>query len=174
MEIQFHLAEADYASASRTYLKHNPWTFFLAFRYPIGIAVAAIAISVQHPDALQSAGWVLAIGIGLGAYFWAVYRRNWYRRFRGRPVGHRLISATIDGDSISFRGQTQEVAGRWDKFRDIFESNRFFVFEGTNRRVLFIPKAALTELQLQELRGVISANAKCKVRLMTHSVRATS
>ena len=163
MDFQFHFKEADYASANWAYIKRHWWRFVYAYRLPIGLTGASIAVILQYPNTWREIVWILAIGVGLIIYILITYRWYWYRQSQG--FGQRLISATVDGESIRLRGARNEIVRQWREVTDIYESNRVFVFGSANSKILFLPKVAMSQPQINELHALISANAKGRVRL---------
>jgi len=167
MEVSFQLNETDYVSANLAYFRRRWWPLLYGYRLPIGIAVIAFAVILQHPESGRDVVGLFAVGIGLIAYILITYRWTWRRRYEA--FGQRTVSATIDRDSIRFHGGRQEVVRGWTEFADIHETNRIFLFEMRNRRVFFLPKSAMNQTQINELRNLISANAKGKVKLEADS-----
>jgi hypothetical protein len=163
LDHQFHWTEPDYLSANWAYLKRNWWSFVYGFRLPIGIATASVVVILQNPNSWRDIVGILAVGIGLIAYILITYRWSWRRKFQS--FGQGLISATVDGESIRLRGARNVVTMQWLEITDIYESNRVFLFGRSKSRLLFLPKAAMNQPQINELRDLISANAKGKVRL---------
>jgi len=85
MDIHFHMNEADYVSANWAYFRHHWLRFLYGYRLPIGIAGAAIAVMLVHPERSQDAAWILSIGIGLIAYILIAHRWTWHRQFQRSP-----------------------------------------------------------------------------------------
>lgn len=163
MDFQFHSTEPDYLSANWAYTKRHWWSLVYGYRLPIGIAAASVAVILQYPESWRTIVWTLAVGIGLITYILITHRWNWRRQFQS--FGQGLISATVDGESITLRGARYGTNMQWREITDIYESNRVFLFGRTKSRLLFLPKAAMSEPQVNELLGLISTNAKGKVRL---------
>jgi hypothetical protein len=164
VDFQFNLTESDYVSANWAYIKRHWWRFVYQYRLPIGIAGASVAVILQYPESWRDFIWILAVGIGLITYILITYRWKWHRQFQN--FGQRLISATVDGESIRLRGARDGIVKQWQEFTDICESNRLFVLASASSRLLFLPKATMSPLQIDELRDLISANAKGKVSLL--------
>jgi hypothetical protein len=80
-------------------------------------------------------------------------------------LGQRPISAEINGESVTLRGQKSEVTASWRDLADVYESDWGFMFRTAKRKSLFLPKAAMSRLRVEELRVLISNNAKGKVQL---------
>jgi hypothetical protein len=163
VDFQFHWAEPDYVSANWAYIKRHWWSYVYSYRVPIGIAAASVAVILQYPESSSSIVWILAVGIGLIAYILLTYRWTWRRQ--SQQFGQGLISATVDGESIRLSGARYRIVKQWREISDIYESNRVFVFGSGKTKLLFLPKAAMSAAQVNELRDLISANATGKVKL---------
>jgi hypothetical protein len=165
MDMQFHAKEADFVSANWAYLKRHWWPFVFNYRLPIGMFVVAIAVLFLHPESSQGSRWILAIGIGLGAYVVVAHRWSWHRQFQRSARARQLISATVNGDFIRLSAENYKVVTSWSDLTDIYESDRVFMFATSKGTVMFLPKASLSKAQIEELRSLISVNARGKVRL---------
>jgi hypothetical protein len=165
MNIHFHMNEADYVSANWAYFRHHWLRFLYGYRLPIGISGAAIAVMLVHPERSQDAAWILSIGIGLIAYILIAHRWTSHRQFQRSPFRQRLVSATINGDSVRLSVENHEVVKTWSELTDIYESHRLFLFGTAKGKILFLPKASMSEPQIKELRSLISAKAMGKVKL---------
>jgi hypothetical protein len=163
MEVQFHLKEADQVAAGWSYIKHRWLRYLYRHRHPVAIAGAALAIVVLHPESRRDAVWVFVLGLALIALVLLRYRWAWHRQFQ--RFGERTMSATVNEEAIRLRGAKHEVVRRWEQFAYISESDRVFLFVTFEGRILFLPKTALSQAQIAELRSLISANAKAKVKL---------
>jgi hypothetical protein len=164
MEFQFKLSEDDYVSAHLSYLKRYPWRFLWWFRYPVAVAGAAILLALQRPDSRHIAAWLFLIAAGTSAYIVLAFRWDRRQEFRRTLLGQRLISATINGESVSWRGEKSEITANWKDIMHVYESHRGFMFRTAKRKNFFLPKAAMSRLQVEELRSFVSSNAKGKVQ----------
>ena len=165
MTIQIRWTEADIASAHWAYLRQSPWRLARQFRRPIVAVIVSVIILFQYPESWQTVGWLILFDAGTIAFDMFFYRRNWDRYFKKTPVWNDVVSATIDGQSIRLQGQSFEVIRAWREFSNIYESNRLFVFGRADKKLSFLPKTGMSELQIAELRAIISAHANGKVRL---------
>ena len=103
MEIHYRLTEQDYASAAWASFKHYPLYSLFAYKYAIGIALAAVLIAAQAPDRWEDAGIILAIAAAVFAYISLAFHWSWRQQFQKTSLGNRLLSAIIDGSSIRLR-----------------------------------------------------------------------
>jgi hypothetical protein len=165
MDVQFHLKEADFVSAHWVHVKRHWWRFLSRHRWAAEIALAALAVVVLHPETRRVSAWILLGGVALVAAIVIRYRWSWHRQFQKR--GERAISASVSEESITVRGGTQDVVRRWSEVAYVDESDRIFLFGAAKGRVLFLPKSALSQAQIVELRLLISSNAKGKAKLMS-------
>lgn len=165
MEVQFRMAEPDYVSANWTYLKQRPWRFVLGYRFPIGLAAVALLIIAKNPERWVDVGCILAVGLTLIGYIFLAHRWSWHRQFQQQGLGERLISLTIDAQSVRLREKTNELASRWDEISFIHEAHLIFMFGTVKGKLIYLPKTAMSQTQIHELKMLIAANARCKVRL---------
>lgn len=161
MTVQFRWAEADYASAGWAWYKHHPWKLALGFWYSILILVVVGIAAFENP---QSWRIELSVSVGIVGFAVLVQRYRWHRYFAKTPLFHDDVSAAIDGQSIKLSGKTFQAIHQWGGFSDVYETGRVFVLEKTTSAFVFLPKAGMGQSQIHELRSVISANAKCKVK----------
>jgi hypothetical protein len=165
MTIQLRWTEADIASAHWAYLTQSPWRLARQFRRPIMAIAVSVIILFQFPDSWQIVGWLIVFNAGTITFDLFFYRRNWNRYFKKTAVWNDVVSATLDGQSIKLQGQSFEVTRGWREFSNIYESNRLFVFWRADNKLSFLPKTGMSELQIAELRSMISANANGTVKL---------
>jgi len=163
VDIQFQWTEPDYVSANWAYIKRHWWRFIYGYRLPIGIAAASMAVILQYPESWRSIIGILAVGIGLIIYVLITHRWNWRRQFR--QFGQGVISGAVDRESIRLHGARYGITMKWSEMTDIYESSRVFLFGRNKSRLLFLPKAAMSQLQISELRDLISVHAKGKIRM---------
>ena len=165
MTIQLLWTEADIASAHWAYLRHSPSRLARQFRYPIvAVAVSAI-ILFQYPESWQIVGWIILFDAGTIAFDLFFYRRNWRQYFKKTPLWNDVLSAIVDEQSIRLQGQSIKVSRDWGEFSNIYESSRLFVLGRPENKFSFLPKTGMSDSQIAELRAIISANAKCTVKL---------
>jgi len=162
MESRFPLKEADLVSAHWTYTKRHWWRFLSRHKRAAEIALASLAIVTLHPETRRVSAWILLAALVPVVGVILRYRWTWHREFQ--DYGERIISATVDGESIRLRGR-RDVVRRWNEIAYVDESRRVFLFGTVNGSVLFLPRAALSHAQLAELRLLILTNAKGKTKL---------
>jgi hypothetical protein len=165
MTIQLRWTEADIASAHWAYLSDKPWRLARQFRRPIVAMIVSAIVLIQYPESWQLIGWIILLNAGAIAFDMFFYRRNWNQYFKKTPLWNDVLSVIADGQMIRFQGTSVDVARNWREFSNIHESSRLFVFARTDNKFSFLPKTGMSESQIAELRTIISANAKCKVKL---------
>ena len=165
MTIQLRWTESDIASAHWAYLRQSPWRLARQFRRPIVAVAVSSIILFQYPGSWQIVGWLILLDVGTIAFDMFFYRRNWNQYFKKTPLWNDIVSVTIDGQSIRLEGQSFKVNKDWGEFSNVYESARLFVFRRADNKLLFLPKSGMSESQIGELRAIISASAKAKVKL---------
>jgi hypothetical protein len=166
MDMQFQWTEAEYVSAQVAYQKRHWFPYIYSYRLPIGMVVVAAAFMCFHPESYQVGGSIMAVGFGLILYVAISYRWRWRRDFRAHPALQKPIAITVAGDSIRLSREKAERVIQWNEITDIYESPRGFFFSTTKRKVpLLVPKLSMTDVQIAELRNIVSVNARGKVRL---------
>jgi hypothetical protein len=120
---------------------------------------------VQHPDKWFNFLLLLSMLAVLVAISLLIQRWRWHRQFAKTPMFHDSVTANIDNQSLRLKGQTFESSQYWGQFSDVYESSRVFVFGTADNRFVFLPKSGMNPSQIAEMRTLINANAKGKVKL---------
>jgi len=165
MDIPLRWESADATSAFWAYLRHKPGPLIRYFRSSIVAVVVSGIVVVQYPESWQTVGGLVLFDAALVAYQILVSKRNANQRFKNSQTMQNVSLIAIDGNSIRLSGQNVRREMQWEEFPAILESRRVFLFVGRRNRVLYIPKSGLAELQVIEVRSLISANARGKVQL---------
>lgn len=168
MTAQFRWVEADYVSAQWARIKRHPLKLAVGLRYVISVFIiivfAAIANAKWHALLVMS-----LVFLGLVVFGLLMQRWRWHRSFKKTPLFRDDVSAAIDGQSVKLRGRTFEASHDWREFAEVYESTRVFLLERANDTFLFLPKARMSQSQVDELRELIAANGKRKRNLSPHA-----
>jgi len=164
MTLQFRWSEADYVSARWALLKSHPARLALAFWYPAAMLIAIGIGAVENPSAWRFQLVLVLISVGFTALLMLLRRWIWRQEYKKTPFWREEVWAVIDGQSIKLQGETFGVTYNWGELSRVYDSVRVFVFE-EGKTFVFLPKEAMNQSQLDELRSLITSSVKCKVDL---------
>ena len=166
MTTQFRWTQADYMSARWTFLRHHPLKLALLFWYPLAVLIIVVVGSHPHPGNGDVYLLFLFLALCLSGVVIFMQRWTWRRHYKKTPLWHDEVSATIDAEAIRLQGQTFQAVHFWGEMSEVYESSRESL---SSRRTLggssSLPKSGMSVAQREELRGLISAYARCKVNL---------
>jgi YcxB-like protein len=168
MTIVFRIHQADFVSAHWAYILRHRFHFIYAYSLPLFMVAVAMIVVLEYPESWPKVGQLIVIGTGMIAWVLFVYWRNWIRRFGNGRFGHQIVTAEVNADGVRTRIQTRQATYTWEAFSDIYESRRVFVFLRRDATFVFFPKSEMNSGQQEELRGLITSNAKGKVKLQRH------
>jgi hypothetical protein len=165
MTADFQYTEADFVSAQIAWLMKHPFVLIRGFWYPIALLVVVAIAVFNHPEHWRNAVIGALIAIGLVALSLIITRWRWRRQFCKTPWMQNRVSAIIDGKGVKLTGQSFEATDHWSGISEACESSGLFMFVRPGKSFVFIPKRAMTQLQLNEIRATIVSNARGKIKL---------
>ena len=168
MTVEFQYTESDYVASQIAWVLLHPFMLIRSFWYPIAVLVLVAIAVFNHPEHWQNAAMALLVAIGLIVFSTLITRWKWNQRFMKTPWMQSPVSVTVDGQGIKLRGQGFEDRNFWGVISEIRETSKIFMFIQPNNAFNFIPKRAMTLVQVGETRSVITANAMGKVKLASN------
>ena len=91
--------------------------------------------------------------------------RKWHRHFNRFFSKDAENLATIDERGVTIAAQGRRETHGWQGFSRIYDAGRVVVFEKDADHFVFLPKAAMSGAQLDELRRLAITAPNCKVSL---------
>jgi hypothetical protein len=157
MTLAFNWAESDYVSAYWAWLRRRPWKIALGFWYSLFILGMVAIGAIRNPQnwRMQLAG----VGIALGAGAIGYVRTRWglHRHFKKSLLPDGPVTATVDdrGVSLNVRGPGKSLS--WTECSQFHESIKVVVLEKGKNEYIFLPKSAMSDTQVRELRGLAAS-----------------
>lgn len=162
--VRFVPSEADLIEANKLWLKTEVRTrgnlLFFASGAVLFALVALHAASAAGfgRDALAAAAgvitWVIAVCLILGIMrLWLPRRIR--RQFRQQRSLRNEVQLTWSEQGITFEAENGHSRHAWDEFGRWAESKAIFILFYTDRLFTFVPKRALSESDVNELRALL-------------------
>jgi hypothetical protein len=109
---------------------------------------------------------VLAVAAAIPSLL--IMRWRWHRQFRQSDLVDVDITATVDDRGVTLSARDNQKTHMWVGFSQIYESSRTVILEKDEGDFLFLPKRAMSSIQLAELARLAATSASnCKVTLAT-------
>ncbi len=170
MTLEFCRTESDYRAARFSWLLHHPWKAFEEFPDQVAGIAACLLVSVLA-FADREVDWRMAFRsvvfgalIAAAGYAWFLWRSH--AQFRRKFSANASVTAGIDERGITLTGGANHRPFLWVGFTRIYESGRVIVMETGGDDFIFLPKRAMSEAQLAELRRfAIAGTRDCPVAI---------
>ena len=154
MQIQFQCNLADYneALAARRSLRGKTASAVIGCALVVVAEIVVVNLGVRQGMASLIIGGVFAalwFGILLGRPIWVA------RDFQNHPNFQREQVLTIDEEGLHRKSEVEMSTIRWAAYTGSAETRNLFLFYLGKRLVEVVPKRALSESQLVELREML-------------------
>jgi hypothetical protein len=158
MTLLFNWTESDYVSAYWAWLVRRPWKIALAFWYSLLILGMVVVGAMRNSQNWRTQLVYVAIALGAAALGFARTRWNMHRSFKNVLLPDGLVTAGVDERGMSLSAQGVEKSYLWSDFSRVYETRSVVVLEKWANEYIFLPKSAMVDAQLDELRRqVVSA-----------------
>jgi hypothetical protein len=166
MEIQFCYTESDYVAAQTAWILHRPWKIIRGYWYSLLILCMLTVGLVVNPQRWKLDLFFAAIAVAVALPNLLIMRWRWHRQFKHSDLANVDITAAVDERGITFSARGNQKTHMWVGFSQIYESSRTVVLEKDEGDFLFLPKRAMSSMQLAELERLAAVSAlNCKVTL---------
>ncbi len=170
MTADFQSTESDYISAHTAWLKRHPFSMLRSFWYPIAILVL-MGMAAADAGADRKAA---VIGVLIAVVYiivsLLVIRWRWHRTFIKTAWMQQPASLTLDEQGVKLKGLNFENREDWKGIKTICETPGLFLFFMPDKRFYFLPKRGMSEMQIAEIRSIVSMNAQGSAKLAAASM----
>ncbi len=174
MTLTFNWSESDYVSAYWTWLRRHPWKVVLGFWYSLFILAMVVVAAIRSRQNWRTQ--LAYVGVALGAGLIGYIRTRWslHRYFRKNLFPDGLVTATVDDRGISLNAHGAGKALLWKEVSQVHESTRVVVIEKGKEEYVFLPKSAMSDPQVYELRGFAASAGEQYRRNISDSSNASA
>jgi hypothetical protein len=157
MTLAFNWAESDYVSAYWAWLRRRPWKIALGFWYSLFILGMVVVGAIRNPQNWRTQ--VVGIGIALGAGAIGYVRARWglHRYFKKSLLPDGPVTARVDDGGVSLNVHGAGKSLSWTECSRFHESSKVVVLEKGENEYIFLPKSAMSDTQVRELRGLAAS-----------------
>jgi hypothetical protein len=159
MTLLFNWAESDYVSAYWAWLLRRPWKIALGSWYSLLILGMVVVGAIRDSQNWRTQLVYAAIALGAAAVGFARTRWNMHRLFKNVLLPDGLVTAGVDERGISLSAQGVEKPHLWTEFSRVYETRSVVVLEKGANEYIFLPKSAMVDGQLDELRRQVASAA---------------
>ena len=156
MEIHFqcNLADYDEALKARWSMKRTKILVVSVFAFILIAQMIAVNLGVRQ----GTAGVVIIIFCLTLSFGISVWQPRWIRKdFQSHPNFQREHTLRIDDEGLHWKTEVDQSDTRWIAYRGYQETRNLFLFYLGKRLVQVVPKRAMSDAELEELRGLLQA-----------------
>ena len=157
MTLTFNWTEADYVSSYWAWLLRRPWKIALGFWYSFLILGMVVVGAITNPHNWRTQLVYAALALGAGILGFIRTRWNMHRSFKNALLPEGLVTTTVGERGIALKARGVERTLLWAELSRFYESSKVLVLEKGDKEYMFLPKMAMGDAQISELRTLAAS-----------------
>jgi len=157
MTLLFSWIESDCVSAYWAWLLRRPWKIALGFWYSLFILGIVVVAAIKSPHNWRAQLVGATIAVGAAALGFVRTRWNLHRYFKNVLLPDGLVTTTVDERGVSLKARGTEKLLLWAELSRFYESSKVMVLEKGKNEYMFLPKTAMGDTQISELRTLAAS-----------------